>query len=126
MARIDLIQEQYAADPWKIMICCILLNQTTNQQVRKIIQEFFERWPDPSSILKEDVSTISSFIRSTGFQNVKAKRIQDFSQAWKKGLRDYKLLPGLGEYARDTWRIFVDNDFDFIPKDKKLRMYLDK
>jgi endonuclease III len=42
-----LIQEDYLNDPWKMLVCCILLNQTTNQQVRKVLQAVFELIPNP-------------------------------------------------------------------------------
>jgi adenine-specific DNA glycosylase len=125
MEKIDIIQEKYSDDPWKVLVCCILLNQTNNKQVRPLIDDFFEKWPTPRSILSEDVSIISSFIKTTGFQNVKAKRIKDFSFAWENGERDPFKFPGIGKYGREAWRIFIDYDVSFIPNDKKLRIYLE-
>lgn len=125
MAKLHIIQEDYKDDPWKILVCCILLNQTNNLQVRPLIKEFFEKWPNPESISKEENSIISQFIRTTGFQNIKAKRIKDFSFCWNKGERDPSKFPGVGKYGKEAWRIFVENDYDFIPTDKKLKMYLE-
>jgi methyl-CpG-binding domain protein 4 len=123
--KINLIQEEYKGDPWKVLVCCILLNQTSNLQVRPLIAHFFKKWPNPLSVTKESTDIISEFIKTTGFQNVKARRIKDFSIAWESGIRDPNKFPGVGEYGRDAWRIFVNGDIDFIPKDKKLKMYLD-
>lgn len=124
MEKLKLIQEEFVQDPWKIIVCCILLNQTSNLQVRPLISSFFKKWPDATSIIGENPDFVSLFIKSTGFQNIKAKRIKEFSVAWATGIRDPKKFPGVGEYGRDAWRIFVENDLDFIPKDKKLKMYL--
>ena len=41
-----LIQDIYKNDPWKMLICCIFLNQTTREQVDKIVDNFFEKYPD--------------------------------------------------------------------------------
>jgi methyl-CpG-binding domain protein 4 len=125
MAKYDIIQDKYADDPWKVLVCCILLNQTSNVQVRPLIEDFFMKWPTPFSISREKREAISSFIRTTGFQNVKADRILKFSNQWITGERDPKNFVGVGEYGREAWRIFVDKDFNFSPKDKKLKMYID-
>jgi methyl-CpG-binding domain protein 4 len=123
--KLSIIQEEYKDDPWKVLVCCILLNQTSNRQVRPLISHFFKTWPDPASIIRENPINISTFIKSTGFQNIKAHRIREFSIAWEIGIRDPKKFPGVGEYGREAWRIFVEEDLDFTPKDKKLKMYLD-
>lgn len=125
MERIKIIQQEYAGDPWKVLICCILLNQTSNKQVRPLIDNFFKKWPTPESIVLEDEMAISSFIRSTGFHNIKASRIKKLSYSWNSGVRDPFKLPGIGDYAREAWRIFINNDVSFNPKDKKLKMYID-
>lgn len=125
MAKFNIIQDEYREDPWKVLVCCILLNQTNNKQVRPLIENFFIKWPNSFSIDSEESSSISHFIRTTGFQNVKAKRIKDLSCQWSKGERDPKKLSGIGDYGREAWRIFVENNIDFVPKDKKLKMYVD-
>lgn len=125
MQRIKIIQEEYANDPWKVLVCCILLNQTSNKQVRPLIENFFKKWPNSKSLIWEDDLAISDFIKTTGFQNVKAKRIKNFSSAWESGVRDPFKFPGIGDYGREAWRIFVTKDISFIPKDKKLKMYLE-
>jgi hypothetical protein len=56
---------------------------------------------------------------------VKADRIIKFSNEWAKGNRDLQKLPGIGDYGREAWRIFIDKNTSFIPKDKKLKMYID-
>lgn len=125
MAKLMIIQEDYRNDPWKVLVCCILLNQTNNKQVRPLIEDFFSKWPNSFSVVLEDESNISSFIKTTGFQNVKANRIKKLSDQWSKGIRDPNKLPGVGGYGIEAWRIFVQNDTDFIPRDKKLKLYLD-
>lgn len=126
MEKIDLIQTHYLGDPWKIMISCILLNQTTNTQVRPVIVNLFDRFPTPNSIDRSHLSEISHIIRSTGFQNVKAKRIIDFTESWNSGERNPENFPGIGPYGRDSWKIFVQGITDIYPSDKKLQIYLNQ
>lgn len=119
-----MIQTHYLGDPWKIMITCILLNQTTNVQVRPVIRQLFARFPTPNSLNESHVQEISQILKPCGFQNVKAKRILDFTNTWNSGERDPNKFPGIGPYARDAWKIFVEGKTDFTPCDKKLNLYL--
>ena len=122
---IRLIQHDYLDDPWKMVVACILLNQTTNQQVRKILDDLFIYIPDAESASVADPEIIARIIKSTGFQNVKASRIIKLSQKWIQGFDHPKELPGVGKYALESWEIFVNKKTDFTPSDKKLKMYLE-
>jgi len=122
--KLDLIQTHYEEDPWKIMISCILLNQTSNVQVRPVIKKFFEVFPTPNSLNESHQNLISQILQPTGFQNVKAKRIINFTGVWNSGERDPNKFPGIGPYGRDSWKIFIEGKTDFFPADKKLSAYL--
>ncbi len=124
-SREILIQEDYVKDPWKMMVCCILLNQTNNKQVRPILSSVFELIPDPISASGVDVKVLAEIIKTTGFQNVKAARIKSLSQNWTHGFSDVTELPGIGRYGKDSWEIFINGRRDISPTDKKLIKYLD-
>lgn len=121
-----LIQEDYLDNPWKMTVSCILLNQTTNQQVRSILPDLFSKIKSPEHCSKMDPSEIYPIIRSTGFGNVKAKRIIAMSQKWIDGFENVEDLPGIGKYGKESWDIFVNGKTNFLPSDKKLRMYLER
>ena len=123
-SREVLIQEDYVNDPWKMLVCCILLNQTNNKQVRPILSSLFELIPDPISTIGCDPEVLAAVIKTTGFQNVKAKRIIALSSKWLEGFSSVSELPGIGQYGKDSWTIFIDKDLSINPQDKKLRMYL--
>ena len=120
-----LIQEDYLDNPWKMMVCCILLNQTNNKQVRPILSSVFELIPNPLSAIGCDPEMLAAVIKTTGFQNVKASRIIKLSQKWVDGFNDAIELPGIGKYGRDSWEIFVKKNLSVEPTDKKLIIYLD-
>ena len=122
---VRLIQHDYLDNPWKMLICCILLNQTTNQQVRKVLDPLFNLIPDPESCISADPEKIAEIIKPTGFYNIKASRMQKLSRKWLDGFSHPTELPGVGKYAMESWDIFVNNRTDFTPSDKKLKMYLD-
>lgn len=124
MGREILIQEEYLNDPWKMMVCCICLNQTNNKQVRPILDILFSIIPDPDSAITCSEETISECLKSTGFQNVKADRIKKMSQKWISGFSDPSELPGIGKYGQDSWDIFINGNLQRETNDKKLRIYL--
>lgn len=120
-----LIQEDYLDDPWKMLVCCILLNQTTNQQVRKVLLPLFELIPDSQTASNTQPEQIATIIRSTGFSSVKSQRIVDLSKKWNSGFDSVLELPGVGRYASDSWKIFVEKNIQIPVTDKKLQAYLD-
>ena len=119
-----LIQEDYLDDPWKMLVCCILLNQTNNKQVRPILSSVFGLIPNPISASGVDDKVLAETIKTTGFQNVKASRIKNLSQKWVDGFEHVGQLPGIGKYGVDSWNIFIECDLSVIPTDKKLETYL--
>lgn len=124
MAREILIQEDYLNDHWKMMVCCICLNQTNNKQVRPILDILFAIIPDPNSAIMCPKEMISECLKSTGFQNVKADRIKKMSQKWLDGFSHPSELPGIGKYGQDSWDIFINGNLGRETSDKKLIAYL--
>lgn len=125
MSREILIQENYPDDPWKMLVCCILLNQTNNRQVRPILDAVFELIPSIDSAINCDPNSLAAIIKTTGFYNIKARRIIAMSKAYKDGFTRVTELPGVGIYANESWEIFVNGNLDIKPTDGKLRAYLD-
>lgn len=121
-----LIQEDYLEDPWKMLVCCILLNQTSNQQVRKVLTPLFEAIPNPELACTINSEIVQEIIKSTGFSKIKSTRIQALSQKWIQGYSSVLELPGVGKYASDSWEIFINNNLNVKPTDKKLLLYLER
>lgn len=124
MEREILIQEEYLEAPWKMLVCCILLNQTNNKQVRPVLSDLFSYIPNPESASIADPLEISAIIKKTGFQNVKANRIIKLSNKWITGFKEVSDLPGIGQYGKDSWEIFINKNMKINPTDKKLSSYL--
>ena len=108
-----------------MMVCCILLNQTNNKQVRPILSSVFELIPDPLSAIGCDPEVLAAVIKTTGFQNMKASRIKKLSQKWQDGFNDVTELPGIGKYGKESWEIFVNKNLSITPTDKKLSSYIE-
>lgn len=119
-----LIQEELRDEPWKVLIACVMLNLTSIKQVRPIIFSFFERFPNAETCASADPAEIAPMIKSLGLYNRRAKTIVKLSQAFIKGWTDVNDLPGVGKYAADSWRVFVDGKLDVQPTDGVLQKYL--
>jgi hypothetical protein len=48
-----LLEELFVNDPWKLLICTILLNRTCRIQVDNVLYTFFEKWSSPERLLIE-------------------------------------------------------------------------
>jgi len=121
-----IIQQEFQHDPWKMLIGCIMLNQTHNSQVRRVIYDFFETYPNPQSITEESIPDITNRLRPLGFYNRRANAIYRFSQEYiNKKFDHISELYGIGKYASDSYEIFINGNTNVEPTDKILLRYLD-
>ena len=124
-----MIQEIYMKDPWKMLVCCIFLNQTQRKQVDGIIRDFFRKYPNPTRVVRSKPGEIYLIIKSLGFGNIRTKTIMKFSEDWirwrRKKETEISELHGIGKYAYDSWKIFQEGKMDINVEDKKLKIYLE-
>tara|TARA_Y100000592_G_scaffold4902_1_gene7016 strand:- start:757 stop:1158 length:402 start_codon:yes stop_codon:yes gene_type:complete len=119
-----LLQEIYQDDPWKMLVCCILLNLTKRQQVDEVRHELFSKYPTEYEMMEADETELANILKPLGLYNRRAKTLIKFSWMWVNGFSDVSELYGIGQYAKDSWEIFQMNNFDIIPTDKVLLEYL--
>jgi endonuclease III len=109
-----------------------MLNNSTRNAADKVRDEFFEFYPNVNCVDTFDDIPIARILMPTGLQNVKAKRIINMSLMYSmvsedeaNSLVQSMTMPGVGEYARDSWNIFVNHNYDVKPSDKELILYLE-
>jgi methyl-CpG-binding domain protein 4 len=125
--RDRMIQEIYQHDPWKMMVCCIFLNQTGRDQVDQIRTKFFESYPDPATAERADSGEMSEMIAPLGFKNRRTETIKKFSSDWlHKEWKDPIELYGIGKYGQDSWEIFQGCNLEVKPTDGALIGYLNR
>ena len=122
-----LVQEPYFGDEWKVLICCQLLNMTTHVQVRRVLGELFEKYPDAQAMSQADEPELREIVKSLGFYNKRAKTLIRFSKEYlSKPWKTAKDLYGIGKYGDDAWHIFCVGDWRSIqPNDQALNRYHD-
>lgn len=122
-----MIQEIYQSDPWKMLIGCIFLNQTTRDQVDKVRSDFFEKYPTPNAAVNCDPWEMSEMIKSLGFKNRRTISIINFSKDWiDKEWKEPIELFGIGKYGQDSWQIFQLGNLNVEPTDGALISYLNR
>lgn len=129
----DLLQERYFAHPWELLVVCILLNQTSNKQVKPILDEFFSRWPTPKKAAHAEPTEMSALIKPLGLYNRRVQTIIKMSHEYIRIAEEYgtsemdvEKLHGIGKYAIDSWKMFVHpREIVEDVTDKKLRLYVD-
>lgn len=109
----ELLQEIYADDPYKVLVACILLNQTNRKQVDQVRDEFFSFYPEPYSLLSANVEELQEQLRPLGLFRRKAATLKRFARDyidWQNGSMTLDMAYGVGEYAFDSYRIFCQKD----------------
>ena len=119
-----LLQEIYQEDPWKMLVCCILLNLTKRQQVDGVRNELFSKYPTEYEMMEADEDELSEILKPLGLYKRRAKTLIKFSWMWVSGFNDVKELHGIGQYAKDSLEIFQNNNRNVNPTDKVLLAYL--
>jgi adenine-specific DNA glycosylase len=139
----SVLLENRGGDPlevraWRVVIGCMMLNQTTRKQVDQIWPKFFCYWPDPVSVIDTrgvwtEETRMYAVIHKLGFGQLRMRRFQRFSDEWLRYCIDHKTIPesiidmyGCGKYAEDSYQLFVKGDWDVQPTDKELIRYMEE
>ena len=119
-----LLQEIYQDDGWKMLTCCMLLNLTNRKQVDTIRDELFKRYPTPSDMADANHDELADLLKPLGLYNRRATSLRKMSEGFIKGFQTVDELYGIGQYAKDSWEIFQNNNMNLNPTDKVLQEYL--
>ena len=125
MSPYNLLQEIYNEHPWRMLICCIMLNCTSRKQVDQVRKKFFRKYPNPKRAMNADPIELEALLSLLGFGNKRANTIIRFSKEWKQGDWNEPIeLHGIGKYGQDSWEIFQKGNFNVTPTDGVLNTYL--
>ena len=126
VAMIDeLMVQQQVNNVWQHMVGVICLNQTHRKQVKRILPDFFKRWPTHISILQDTKEDVEEMIAPLGMRKVRSERIYRMSEqfeSWDGG--DATELYGIGKYGSDSYRLFYKNEIPENVGDHELKRYI--
>ena len=121
-----LLQEIYNEHPWRMLVCCIMLNCTSRKQVDRVREEFFSKYPDAVDAELADPIEMAELIALLGFKNKRTNTIKRFSNDWMTlEWSEPSELYGIGKYGQDSWEIFQKGNLAVSPNDGVLNTYLD-
>ena len=120
-----LLEELLWDRPWALLLCCILLNQTTRVQVDPVLCRLLRRAPDAAALAVADASELEAILRPLGLHRRRAQTLLSFSRAFLAGSwRRVEELPGVGKYAADAHAIFCLGRWrEVTPDDHALNAY---
>tara|TARA_X000001382_G_C3154613_1_gene174122 strand:+ start:411 stop:812 length:402 start_codon:yes stop_codon:yes gene_type:complete len=119
-----LLQEIYQDDDWKMLVCCMLLNQTNRKQVDTVRDELFSTYPTAKDMMNAKHSELVNIIKPLGLYNTRAQRLIKMSEGYVNGFKSVDELYGIGQYAIDSWEIFQRGNHNVKPTDLVLQEYL--
>jgi|TARA_R100001443_G_scaffold11579_1_gene21146 endonuclease III len=123
--RDDLMVQQQVDNVWQHMVGVICLNQTGRKKVKKVLPEFFKKFPTPEQIFESDKDTIAEMLKDLGMKNVRAHRIWRMTEEYLKwDGEDATKLFGIGKYGSDSYEIFYKNRIPNNVQDKELIRYI--
>ena len=112
--------------PWQMLTACALLNRTRGAQARPAIFALLADAPDPRSLLDLGEDGLRERLRPLGLWRRRAASLRALALACEGGVpRDPRGLPGVGQYALDSWALFVEavGPLRRPPDDDKLRRF---
>jgi endonuclease III len=74
------LQLEQGHDAFKILIGTILSARSRDENTKRIINNLFNRFKNTKELAEADIEEIKAVIHSSGFYNIKAKRIKEVSQ----------------------------------------------
>ena len=123
----ELMVQQQVDNAWQHMVGVICLNQTHRKQVKRILPEFFKRWPTHVSILQDSREDVEKMIAPLGMRRVRSERIYRMSEQFESwDGKDATELYGIGKYGSDSYRLFYKNEIPENVGDHELKRYIEE
>ena len=120
-----LMVQQQVKNVWQHMVGVICLNLTNRKQVKEVLPELFEKYPNATKFLIGNIKTQKRMLAPLGMINVRLKRLRKMSRDFLKwDHNDATDLHGIGKYGSDSYRIFYKNEIPENVEDKELKRYL--
>ncbi|KAI0443311.1 DNA glycosylase [Xylaria telfairii] len=124
--RFGLIQEELAADPFRLLIAVTFLIRTSGKAAIPVFRAVMERYPTAEALASANTGDLVAMVKHLGLGGVRAAAIQRYARGWletppRSGVR--YVVKGYhaaddsaggweighltqGPYALDSWRIF--------------------
>eukprot|EP00931_Biecheleriopsis_adriatica_P017090 TRINITY_DN12374_c1_g1_i1.p1 TRINITY_DN12374_c1_g1~~TRINITY_DN12374_c1_g1_i1.p1 ORF type:complete len:322 (-),score=74.53 TRINITY_DN12374_c1_g1_i1:73-1038(-) len=137
---LDIMQERYAYDAWRLLAACALMTRISSERVKEeTIAQFFLASPTPSAFLaslaapeSEALVKLKQLLRPLGMVDSRVKTLTELSQSFlsmpafdcgeKKGVNK---IWGCGPFSVDSYLIFCRGKQLLETNDASCQAYLD-
>lgn len=117
--------QQQVDNVWQHMVGVICLNCTNRKQVKRVLPEFFAKWPTHDKLLQALPQEIEQVIQPLGMKHVRLKRLCRMSEQFENwDGEDATELYGIGKYGSDSYRLFYKNEIPEDVGDHELNRYI--
>jgi len=123
---VGMLQEDLWPDRWKILVACILHNQTSRKQVDKVYKQLFYSYPNAQSMSNADQDVLAQILKPLGLYNRRSKSLIRFSKEYLglDWLRPSDLY-ACGKYADDCFSVFCTGKWKNVnTSDSALSLYI--
>jgi len=121
----QLMVQQQVNNVWQHMVGVICLNCTNRKQVKRVLPEFFAKWPTHDKLLRALPQEIEQVIEPLGMKHVRLKRLCRMSEQFENwDGEDATELYGIGKYGSDSYRLFYKNEIPENVGDHELNRYI--
>jgi methyl-CpG-binding domain protein 4 len=127
ISPLNLFQERYRSDGWRLLCCTICLNLCSGRALEAIHEDLFSLWPTPVEMGLAIPGELECLLSPLGLQRRRTRSLIRMSLAYAflwDGLGAID-LPGIGRYGTDSYDIFIRGRLDVLPQDKELKRYLE-
>jgi endonuclease-3 len=91
-------------DPYRTLVAVILSARTRDEQVLKLLPNFFQSFPTPQKLAKANVDAVASKVNTVGMYRQKAKNLSNMAKMLveryggrvPQSMEDLVALPGVG------------------------------
>ena len=123
--REDLMVQQQVENVWQHFVGVICLNQTGRIQVKRVLPEFFDKWPTAEVFLKSKKKDVIKVIKSLGFYNRRENAIRKMTKDYLQwDGEDATKLFGIGKYGSDSYELFYKKRIPENVGDHELKRYI--
>jgi len=124
---VGMLQEDMWPDVWKILVVCILHNQTSRKQVDKVYEKIFLKYPRPEAMADANPVDLAEILQPIGLYNRRSKSLIRFSREYlTSNWINPSDLHACGKYADDCYQVFCKFRWDDVnPSDHALNDYVD-
>ena len=118
-SSLNLIQEEYAHDPYQLLSACILASRTSGGYiVRKTVRDFLTKYQTPTQVLTTgDLEIMGKELRPLGMN--RERTIQKFAAGFVKPWNCVTELHGCGAFCKSSHALFCHGDWKGVLRNKK-------